>query len=132
MSFDANDTVHVSNGIPPYTYSATLNSFSHSGRSYTYTASKPSLDTITVTDSHGNTANAHVTVRLVDFGGMYGYSWARNYPNPLMGLFNCPAGYISRAVLGTNNVFITVIGCTQTAFQLIMILREFIVDLVQA
>ena len=53
MSFDANDTVHVSGGVPPFTYSTTLGSFTLSGTTYTYTASKPGLASITVTDSKG-------------------------------------------------------------------------------
>ena len=104
MSFDAHDTVHVSNGVPPYTYSAHLNSFSQAGTTYTYTASKPGLDTITVTDSKGNTASAYVTVSYIDFGGMYGYSRTGNFNNPITGTFGCPAGYTSHEVMGTVNV----------------------------
>ena len=104
MSFDANDTVHVANGVPPYTFSASLNSFSHSGTTYNYIASKPGLDTITVTDSHGNTASVHVTVSYMDFGGMYGNSRVGNYNNPVTGTFGCPSGYTSQEIMGTFNV----------------------------
>ena len=104
MSFDANDTVSVLNGVPPYTFSATINSISHSGTTYTYVASKPGLDNITVTDSHGNTATARVTVSLMDFGGMYGYSRLGNYNNPVTGTFGCPSGYTSQQIMGSLNV----------------------------
>lgn len=104
MNFDANDTVHVLNGIPPYTFKANLNSFSKTGATYTYVASTPGLDTITVTDSHGNTASARVTVSYMDFGGMYGYSKIGNYNNPITGTLGCPSGYTSQEVMGTVNV----------------------------
>lgn len=111
MNFDANDTVRVSGGIPPYTYTATLNSFSRNGTTFTYQATKPGLDMITVTDSIGNTASARVTVSQVDFGGMYGYSWAGSFPNPLTGGFNCPAGYTSSLIFGTTNVDYSLYFC---------------------
>lgn len=104
MSFDAYDTVNVSNGVPPYTYKATLNSFTRNGNSFIYTGAKPGLDTITVTDSVGNTASASVTVSLIDFGGMYGGSKVGNYNNPITGTFGCPAGYISQPVMGVTGI----------------------------
>ena len=104
MSFDANDTVHVLNGTPPYKYSAKINSFSHSGTTYTYIAAKPGLDTITVTDSKGSSATSLVTVSFMDFGGMYGNSRIGNYNNPVTGTFGCPSGYSSQEVMGTFNV----------------------------
>jgi hypothetical protein len=104
LSFDANDAVRVSGGTPPYTYSATINSFSRSGTTFVYTGSKPGLDTLTVTDSKGDTATARVTVSQLDFGGMYGNSVIGNYNNPLTGTFGCPTGYISQQVMGTAGV----------------------------
>jgi len=104
MSFDVNDTVRVVGGAPPYTFKAELNPMTQSGDTFTYSATKPGLDTITVTDVLGNIATARVTSSQVDFGGMYGYSWAGNFPNPLTGRFSCPSGYTSSLILGTFNV----------------------------
>jgi hypothetical protein len=104
MSFDANDTVRVAGGTPPYRFKAVLNPMTQSGNTYTYRATKPGLDTLTVTDSRGATATAGVTVSHVDFGGMYGYSFAGNFPNPVTGGFNCPAGYTATVILGTVNI----------------------------
>ena len=104
MSFDINDTVYVLNGVPPYTYSAKLNSFTKNGTTYAYSALKPGLDTITVTDSVGNTASAQVTVSYMDFGGMYGSSKLGNYNNPITGTYGCPAGYTSMPVMGITGI----------------------------
>ena len=104
LTFDTNDTIRASGGVPPYTYAAILNSFEIAGNTYSYKASRPGLDTITVTDALGNTASALVTVSLMDFGGMYGYSKVGNYNNPITGALNCPAGYTPRPIMGTTNV----------------------------
>ena len=104
MSFDANDTAHVSGGLSPYAYSAVLGTFTHSGTTYTYTASRAGLDIITVTDSKGNKATASVTVGYMDFGGMDGYGVNGNFNNPTSGALGCPTGYRSQQVMGTAGV----------------------------
>lgn len=101
LNFDANETVQISGGTPPYTYSAALNSFDISGTTYIYKASRPGLDTITVTDSKGNTGTAKITVSFMDFGGMYGNSKKGKYNNPVTGTYNCPTGYIKQPIMGS-------------------------------
>lgn len=104
FKFDAYETLYVSGGVPPYTYSSKLNAFSRSGTGYVYKATKPGLEVITVTDSKGSTATASITVSHVDFGGMYGNSRTRNFNNPITGTFGCPAGYSSQMIMGSQNV----------------------------
>lgn len=116
MSFDANDTVRVTGGVPPYTYSANFGTFTRSGNTYTYTATKPGLDTIKVTDSNNNTATAKITVALMDFGGMYGYG-SVNFNNPVTGALSCPSGYTAQQVLGTNGVDYPLYYCYRTHIQ---------------
>ncbi|HYO70695.1 MAG TPA: hypothetical protein VEU33_31910 [Archangium sp.] len=51
------------------------------------------------------------TTPVADFGGMFGFGYASNYPNPITGGFNCPAGYTATRVLGTTNVDYSVFVC---------------------
>lgn len=104
ITFDANDTVRVKHGTPPYTFSAVLNPISQSGSTFIYTALKPGMDTVTVRDSKGKTTRARITVSLIDFGGMYGGSKIGNYNNPITGTFGCPSGYVGQQIMGTTNL----------------------------
>jgi hypothetical protein len=58
----------------------------------------------------GRTPSSGV-VPVADFGGMFGYGNPNNYPNPITGGFNCPAGYTATQVLGTNGTDYAVFFC---------------------
>ena len=104
LDFSANDNIQVSGGTPPYTYVTNLGTLTRSGNTFTYTATKPGLATILVTDAKADKARATIAVAYMDFGGMYGNSKGGAYNNPITGAFTCPSGYTSQQIMGTDGV----------------------------